>query len=91
MNSEFQVSYSDRFFKNFEKIDREAQIVIREAVNMLVTDPRHPSLRTKRVQGTRGVFEASANLDLRITWQYEGDGVLHLRNCGHHDRTLKNP
>lgn len=65
--------------------------MIREAVKLLVTDPRHPSLRTKSVQGTRGVFEVSANLDLRITSQYESNGVFYLRNCGLHDRTLKNP
>ena len=57
----------------------------------LTDDPRHPGLRTHRVRATQSVCEASANMDLRITWQYSGSDVMVVRNCGHHDRTLKNP
>ncbi len=47
--------------------------------------------RTPRVQATRSMREASANMDLRITWQYDHPGVILVRNCGHRNRTLKNP
>jgi len=50
----------------------------------------HPSLRTKRVQGTQNIFEASINAGIRMTWQYIENGIL-LRNIGKHDETLKNP
>lgn len=91
MTIKFRIRYSDRFLKNFAKLDSESQLIIREAVQLLVTDPRHPSLRTKRVQSTKAVWESSANMDLRITWQYQGEGIILARNCGHHDRALNNP
>ncbi|WP_245561105.1 hypothetical protein [Desulfoscipio gibsoniae] len=50
----------------------------------------HPSLRVKRIQGTKRIWEASATMGLRITFDWEED-VITLRNCGEHDKTLKNP
>ena len=37
------------------------------------------------------IFEASANMDIRITFHFDNSDTIILRNCGHHDRTLKNP
>jgi len=91
MANKFKTAYSERFLENFGKLDPESQFVIREAIKQLSEDPRHPSLRTKRVQGTKSAWEASGNMDLRITWQYDGSGVILVRNCGHHDRTFRNP
>lgn len=91
MNSKFRILYTDRFLKNFAKLDPKSQLVIREAIKLLAQDPRHPSLRAKRVQGTKSVWETSADMDLRITWRYDGPGVIMVRNCGHHDRALRNP
>lgn len=45
----------------------------------MLVNPRHPSLRSKKIQGTDNIFEASVNMDIRITWQYISDGIL-LRN-----------
>ncbi len=91
MASKFLISYSDRFLRNFAKLDSKSQQAIREAIEQLTDDPRHPGLRTHRVRATKSVWEASDNMDLRITWQYSGSDVIVVRNCGHHDRTLKNP
>jgi hypothetical protein len=54
-----------------------------------VRNPMHPSLCTKRVQGTQNILEASVNMNIRMTWQYVESGIL-LRNIGEHDETLKN-
>lgn len=91
MGNKLQVAYSNRFLTNFGKLDLNSHLVIREAIKKLAEDPRHPSLRTKRVQGTRFIWECSASVDLRITWQYDGHGVILARNCGHLDRVLSNP
>ncbi len=87
----YQFSYLPRFMKNLANLDSIAQKSVRKAVEILAEDPKHPSLRAKRVQGTDRVYEASANMDIRLTWQYESENVILLRNCGHHDKTLKNP
>jgi mRNA-degrading endonuclease YafQ of YafQ-DinJ toxin-antitoxin module len=53
-------------------------------------NPHHPSLRTKKVQGTENIFECSITMAVRLTWQYEGDSIL-LRLIGDHDEVHKNP
>jgi mRNA-degrading endonuclease YafQ of YafQ-DinJ toxin-antitoxin module len=57
---------------------------------MMMHNPRHPSLHTKKIQGHEDIFEASITMDIRMTWQYMDDGIL-LRNIGEHDKTLKKP
>lgn len=88
---EFNLNISERFQKAYFILDQGSQGVIDIALILLAENPRHPSLRTHRVKATKSVWESSTNMDLRITWQYDGPGVIALRNCGHHDRTLKNP
>ena len=44
----------------------------------------HPSLRTKRIQGSSYLFECSVNMDIRIIWHYEGDEIILLLDIGHH-------
>jgi hypothetical protein len=53
-------------------------------------NPHHPSLRTKKIQGTDDIFESSINMSIRMTWQYESESIL-LRVVGDHDAVLKNP
>ena len=49
----------------------------------------HPSLRTKRIQGTDGLFEFSVNMDIRVIWFYENNSLVALIDVGHHN-ILKN-
>ena len=56
----------------------------------MIENPRHPSLRVKKIQGQAAIFEASITMSIRLTWQYSEDGIL-LRNIGEHDQTLKKP
>jgi mRNA interferase RelE/StbE len=80
-----------RFDKSFKKLDHESQTIIRKAIALMYHDLKHPSLRFKKMQGTEYIFEISGNMDLRITFHFEKPETAVLRNCGHHDKTLKNP
>ena len=79
-----------RFKRMYKKIDSRDQEQIKKALKLMSENIWHPSLRTKRVQGTKNVWEASASMNLRITFVWEEEVVI-LRNCGEHDNTLKNP
>jgi len=57
-------------------------------LKLLINDPFYPSLRTKKVQGTDGIFEMSVNMDIRILWKYEGDIIILLIDVGHHKKML---
>ncbi len=81
---------SDRFKNNYAKLNDEIKKKVKAKLKLMSENPMHPSLRTKRVQGTENIFEASINMNVRMTWQYVESGIL-LRNVGEHDEILKNP
>lgn len=81
---------TERFKRTYKKLDSGQQNAIKRALCLMSDSTNHPSLRIKRVQGTKGIWEASATMNIRITFNWEGDTII-LRNCGEHDETLKNP
>ncbi len=82
--------YSDLFKQKVELLEPQIKKALKNKLELMYQNPKHPSLRTKRVQGTTDIYEASINMSCRMTWQYYEDGIL-LRNIGQHDKTLKNP
>ena len=57
---------------------------IRECFKKLRQNPRHPGLRTSKVQGRGGdVFEARASRADRVTWFYDGPIIVIENHCGH--------
>ena len=79
-----------RFQRAYAKLSAGDAERIDTAIRRFASDPSHPSLRVKRMQGTASIWEARASQDLRITFQREGDHVT-FRNVGRHDATLRNP
>ncbi len=74
----YRITYTKRFEKHFKKMTPAEKKLIKSKVEMLAEDPIHPSLRTKRIQGTDKLFECSVNMDIRIIWYYEGDELIML-------------
>jgi hypothetical protein len=59
---------------------------IAKCVKMLGTNPRHRSLQTHVVHGTKNpkVFEAYVDMKNRVTWHWgDGDSIVLLTNCNH--------
>lgn len=81
---------TERFKIAFQTLAPQDRKRVEKALRLMVTDLRHPSLRVKKIKGTRDIFEARASRSIRITFQMETDALL-LRNVGAHDATLKNP
>lgn len=81
---------SDKFKENYFKLNDEIKKKVKSKLRLMSENTMHPSLRTKRVQGTDNIFEASITMSIRMTWQYVEGNIL-LRNIGEHDETLKNP
>lgn len=81
----YKISYSKRFEKNFKKLNVNEKKQLKQKIQLLVENPLHPSLRTKRIQGTDNLFESSVNMDIRIIWYYEGEQLILLLDVGHHD------
>jgi mRNA-degrading endonuclease RelE of RelBE toxin-antitoxin system len=81
----YEFVYSDKFKKHYKKLSVTEKKQIAGKLVLLSKNPSHPSLRTKRIQGTDRLFESSANMDVRIIWYYEGDKLIALVDVGHHD------
>ncbi|WP_227761863.1 hypothetical protein [Zhaonella formicivorans] len=84
------IYYSDLFADKVKQLPIEVKRALKKKLELMMENPRHPSLRTKKIQGQDNIFEASVTMDIRLTWQYTEDSIL-LRNIGEHDKTLKNP
>jgi len=55
-----------------------------EKLTLYENNPRHPSLRVKKIQSTGDIWEMSVTKSYRITFQRKDEIVL-LRNIGTHD------
>ena len=79
----FRITYSSRFKKHVSKLTDTEKALLVQKTKLLAENPFHPSLRTKRIQGT-DYFECSVNMDIRIIWFYEKDQLIILLDVGHH-------
>ena len=84
------IYFSDLFLDGVQRLSFDAKKALKKKLDLLADNPKHPSLRTKKIKGREVIFEASVNMDIRITWEFYEDGIL-LRNIGRHDKTLNNP
>ena len=82
--------YSNLFKQKTKLLEENAKKALKSKLELMEENPKHPSLRTKKIKGTKDIYEASITMNYRMTWQYYKDGIL-LRNIGEHDKTLKNP
>ncbi len=89
-----KISRSDRFIKELRKLIDKGVLTIEQVekfLRLIEENPRHPSLRIKKIQGTTDIFEASVNMSVRVSFQYIKPDTVYLRNIGEHDMTLKRP
>ena len=62
------------FEKSLKKLSGSEQQAVAGKLSALAGNPFHPSLRTKKVQRLKDVFESSVNMDIRILWMHKGIG-----------------
>jgi len=61
-----------------------------KALRLLVENPKHPSLRLKKMQGAPGIWEMRVDRVCRLTLEIRADAFV-LRNVGKHDEALGSP
>lgn len=82
--------YSELFKEKIILLETNVKRELKNKLELMDQNPKHPSLITKKIKGASDIYEASITMNYRMTWQYYQDGIL-LRNIGEHDKTLKNP
>ena len=76
------------FADDYRKVPAEIQRRFDKAIRLFETNPRHPSLRVKKMKGTAGIWEASVTMSYRFTFNWEAD-VITLRRLGTHSILAK--
>lgn len=85
----YRIKMTKTFEKNLKKLAATEQRSVAKKLAQMMIDPFYPSLRTKKVQGFRDIFECSVNMDIRILWQYQGDNIIVTLDIGHHSLIQK--
>ena len=81
----FEILLSDRFKRNYNKLNDNEKAQLRKKLSLFVQDPFYPSLRTKHIKGTDNLFEFSVNMDVRVIWSYQEGKIIILLDIGHHN------
>jgi mRNA-degrading endonuclease RelE of RelBE toxin-antitoxin system len=76
--------FSRRFKKEYLLLPKEVQEAFDEKLQLFLQDMSHPSLRVKRIQGTKDRWEGSVTKKYRFTFQSSEKTVL-FRAIGTHD------
>lgn len=80
--------FSRRFKKGYQALPKEIQEAFDQKLVLFLKDMLHPSLRIKRIQGTKDRWEGSITMKYRFTFELSGDNVI-FRAVGTHDILLK--
>jgi mRNA-degrading endonuclease RelE of RelBE toxin-antitoxin system len=74
---------TSKFEKDYRELPQDIQQKVERQIRMLDENLYHPSLHTKRIQGTMDIWEARVDRQYRFTFQIKPD-LLILRRVGGH-------
>jgi mRNA interferase RelE/StbE len=82
---------TEHFTKCYKDLPSTIQAQVDKQLSLLLENPKHPSLRIKKMKGTKGeIFEGRVSKNYRFTFQIEKDAYI-LRRVGPHNQALKKP
>ena len=76
--------FSQKFKKQYGALPKEIQNAFDKKLELFLENRAHPSLRVKRIQGTKGRWEGSVTMNYRFTFEILEDTLL-FRTIGTHD------
>lgn len=72
------------FEQDYIRLPEQVQALMEKAIRLLGENPRHPSLRVRKMKGTEEIWEGRVTRSYRITFNLERN-VIILRRVGTHD------
>ena len=85
-----QLVFTKPFVKDYRNLPAEIQKRVDKQLGLLLRNPKHSSLRIKKIRGTKDIWEASVTMKYRLTLQFAKDTCV-LRRVGKHDKALDKP
>jgi hypothetical protein len=84
-----RIELSQRFVKQYQKQPATLQLKVDKALLLLLeSDFRHPGLRSHRIAGEPGTFEAYVDVQYRLTFE-RGSEAFILRNLDNYVDCLR--
>jgi mRNA-degrading endonuclease RelE of RelBE toxin-antitoxin system len=71
-----KVSYTPHFKRSFKFLTEEVKKKFEKQVKFLLKDIRHPSLRAKKYDGRRDIWQARVNGGYRFYFLIKGDTYI---------------
>ncbi len=68
-----KAAFSTRFVRQYSALSTERKTKFDKQLGFLLTNLRHPSLRAKKYDETRDIWQARVDDDYRFYFQIEGD------------------
>ncbi len=84
-----KISFTKNFIRNYCKLPQHIQKTTDKQLELLLSNPRHPSLNIKKMNDPRNIWEGRITESYRFTFQIKED-IYTLRKVGTHDM-LRNP
>ncbi|MCK9222308.1 MAG: type II toxin-antitoxin system RelE/ParE family toxin [Limnochordia bacterium] len=72
----YKLKPTKSFEKDLKRLTRAEQKMVARKLKLLLENPFHRPLRTKKVRGFDGLLECSVNMDIRILWRHEGENII---------------
>ena len=87
----FEFEFSDRFYDYVEELPIDVKRRLKRVMDLLSSDPKHPSLRIEKLSGTGGIYSVRVTKGYRLTFEFREGGVIFLRVIGKHDEAYRRP
>jgi len=81
----YELLFSSRFKKTFSKLQEQEKRMFYKKLTLFVENHKHASLRTKKIKGSKILFESIINMSIRVIWTYQNDNLILMLDIGHHD------
>lgn len=82
----YEILFKPVFIRQYKKYPLEIQVEIKERIEILKKNPKHPFLKTHKLKGKLSeCWSCSVNYNFRIVFEYESDNKIVLLAVGDHD------
>lgn len=81
---------TDSFRRDYKKLPEKIKSQAQKALQLLITNLSHPSLRIKKIRSRENIWEARVTKDYRFSFGIKGDAYI-LRRIGKHKEVLRRP
>ena len=79
-----------RFTGDYANLPESVRPSAEKAIEIFISNPHHPSLRTRKMVGFENIWEGRISDSYRFTFTIS-DGIYYLRRVGPHDHAAASP